>query len=184
MKSHFYHGYTLQSRNVLKTAFFRLDGLWSSREISVRKLTFSETHAIPKTRKTIPGNHALSWPQSLCRTNQMSRPLSTEEMDSLVKSPPLARTLPPPPPPRGVYIDRCITCDQAALLPLLFGRGGKKNAWSQVTVTQTRTIINSGWPCLKGFLRWPRRVTHHTCKLKMLLQTKNFTCKLKIVYAN
>ena len=24
----------------------------------------------------------------------------------------------------------------------------------------------------------------HTCKLKMLLQTKNFTCKLKIVHAN
>ena len=24
----------------------------------------------------------------------------------------------------------------------------------------------------------------HTCKLKMLLQTKNLTCKLKIVHAN
>ena len=29
---------------------------------------------MPKTRKTMPGNHALSWPQSLCLTKQMSRP--------------------------------------------------------------------------------------------------------------
>ena len=61
----------------------------------------------------MPGNHALSWPQSLCRTNQMSRPPSKGTRSNL----PLRRwisssnthPLPPPPRPYVVYIDRCIT---------------------------------------------------------------------------
>ena len=69
---------------------------------------YSTPIKVAKPRKTMPGNHALSWLQSLCRTNQMSRPPSktrTAEMDFAVKFAPLART---PPPRNGVYIDRCI----------------------------------------------------------------------------
>ena len=53
---------------------------------------------------------------------------------------------------------------------------GKNKVWQQ-----------SSWFYVWQFWSW-RRITvaqkGHTCKLKMLLQTKNFTCKLKIGHAN
>ena len=63
----------------------------------------------------MPGNHALSWPQSLCRTNQMSRPPSKGTRSNLPLRRWISRQIPipcphspPPPPPHRVYIDRCI----------------------------------------------------------------------------
>ena len=65
-------------------------------------------------RKTMPGNNALSWPHSLSRITQMSRPPSKAPWSNLplrreiLPSNPCPLPVPPSPPPHGVYIDRCI----------------------------------------------------------------------------
>ena len=54
---------------------------------------------------------------------------------------------------------------------------------------RTRSSVDCNPRCFHGWRRCIEPVTTvaqkgHTCKLKMLLQIKTFTCKLKIVHAN
>ena len=126
-----------------------------------KKLTFSETHAIPKPRKTMPGNHALSWSQSLCRKKinvptpelRYSIKPPTEEMDFAVKSPPLART-PPPPPPTGFTLIGALGSQLVQFINGTVGAPGdeyNKSPWREGVVgRRVLSLSNLGLPSLPG----------------------------------